>query len=48
LEKGRFKWPTDDGESTMSLTDEEMELLLGNAKLTQKIRRQEVTERVIF
>jgi len=48
LEKGRFKWPAADGGDTMTLTDEEMELLLGNAKLTQKLRRQEVKERVVF
>jgi len=48
LEKGRFKWPTAEDEPTMTLTDEELELLLGNARLTQKLRRQEVTERVVF
>jgi len=48
LEKGRFRWPSASGESTMTLTDEEMELLLGNSKLTQKLRRDEVKERVVF
>jgi len=48
LEKGRFKWPAVSDDNTMSLTDEEMTLLLGNAKLTQKLRRQEVKERVMF
>ena len=48
LEKGRFKWPAAGDDNTMSLSDEEMELLLGNAKLTQKLRRQDVKERVVF
>jgi transposase len=48
LEKGRFKWPAADGETTMALNDEEMRLLLGNAKITQKLLRNEVSERVIF
>jgi len=48
LEKGRFKWPAAGEDNIMTLTGEEMELLLGNAKLTQKLRRQEVKERVVF
>jgi len=31
----------------MMLTEEEMEYLLGSPKLTQKLKRQEVTQRVI-
>jgi len=48
LEKGRFRWPVAEDEPTMTLTDEELELLLGNARITQKLRRQEVKERVVF
>ena len=48
LEKGRFKWPAAGEDNIMTLNNEEMELLLGNAKLTQKLRRQEVKERVVF
>jgi len=47
LEKGRFKWPTMLGGATMTLTDEELAHLLGSTKLTRKLFRDEVTQRVI-
>lgn len=47
LEKGRFKWPTPGEEKTMSLDRAEMEHLLGSPKLAQKLKRQEITQRVI-
>jgi len=43
LEKGRFRWPTGEASGqTMTLTGEELGLLLGSPKVIQKIRRQEV------
>jgi len=47
LERGRFQWPSPGEEKTMVLTEEEMEHLLGSPKLAQKLKRQEVTQRVI-
>ncbi len=41
LEKGRFRWPDTNGSSTMSLTGEELRLLLGSPGVIQKIKRQE-------
>lgn len=45
LEKGRFRWPAEGGEATMTLTPAELEILLGGAKVELKIRRKEVIER---
>lgn len=42
LEKGRFRWPDSDGSSTMTLSDEELYLLLGSPRVIQKLKRQEV------
>jgi transposase len=42
LEKGRFRWPDTNGGDTMTLTGEELLLLLGSPKVIQKLRRQEV------
>ena len=47
LEKGHFKWPPPVGGATMILTDEELGHLLGGTKLTRKLLREEVTQRVI-
>ena len=47
LEKGRFKWPTVAGGATMALTDEELNHLLGNTKLTRKLLREEIIQRVV-
>jgi len=47
LERGRFQWPSTGEEKTMVLTEEEMEHLLGSPKLAQKLKRQEVAQRVI-
>jgi transposase len=46
LEKGRFKWPSKGKEGAMCLSGEELENLLAGTKLTCKILRKEVTERV--
>ena len=45
LEKGRFRWPALGEESTMTLTGEELSILLGGAKVELKLRRNEVFER---
>ena len=42
LEKGRFRWTDANDGNTMTLTSEELHLLLGSPKVIQKIRRQEV------
>ena len=42
LEKGRFRWPDANGGSTMTLTSEELHLLLGSPRIVQKLRRMEV------
>ena len=47
LEKGRFKWPTAAGGATMVLTDEELNHLLGSTKLTRKLLREEIAQRVV-
>lgn len=45
LEKGHFRWPGEGDASTMSLSGEELDILLGGAKVELKLRRNEVTER---
>ena len=45
LEKGRFRWPAPGEDATMNLTGEELNILLGGAKVELKLRRNEVTER---
>jgi len=42
LEKGRFRWPASDGNNTMTLTGEELYMLLGSPRVIQKLRRQAV------
>jgi len=43
LERGRFNWPQQlDDSRTMSLSGEELHLLLGGPGVVQKLRRQEV------
>jgi transposase len=46
LEKGRFKWPSTCESGTISLSGDELELLLESAKLSFKIRRKEVNWRI--
>jgi len=48
LEKGRFRWPASGEEATMTLTSEELNILLGSAKIELKFRRNEVTERRVI
>lgn len=42
LEKGRFRWPAPGDQDTMSLSGEELHLLLGSPRVMQKLKRQEV------
>lgn len=45
LEKGRFRWPAVGEEATMTLTGEELHILLGGARVELKLKRNEVFER---
>jgi transposase len=45
LEKGRFRWPAAGEEATMTLTGDELAILLGGARVELKIKRNEVTQR---
>lgn len=44
LEKGRFKWPAEGSEVTMTLTGEELSFLLGGTRVELKLKRTEVTQ----
>lgn len=45
LERGRFRWPGEGAEATLTFTSEELQVLIGGAKVELKIRRREVWER---
>lgn len=45
LEKGHFRWPAPGDDATMTLSGEELSILLGGARIEQKLKRNEVTER---
>ena len=45
LEKGHFRWPAPGEDATMTLSGEELAILLGGAKIELKLRRKEVSER---
>jgi transposase len=45
LEKGHFRWPTKGGETTMTLTGEELAFILGGTRVELKLKRREVLER---
>jgi transposase len=47
LEKGHFRWPAVGDEATMTLTGEELSILLGGARVELKLKRNEVSERRI-
>ena len=47
LERGRFRWPEEGGDNKMLLTNEELKCLIGSAKLEKKLKRNEVSERLI-
>jgi transposase len=42
LEKGRFRWPNSDESKTMTLSSEDLHLLLGSPRIIQKLKRQEL------
>jgi transposase len=48
LEKGRFRWPAAHSEATMTLTAEELSILLGGARVELKLRRNEVFGRKFY
>ena len=45
LEKGHFRWPAVGDSATMTLTGEELSILLGGARVELKLKRDEVFER---
>jgi len=45
LEKGRFRWPEPGSDATMTLTGEELTILLGGTRIELKLKRNEVIER---
>ncbi len=47
LEKGHFRWPQPGEEPTMMLDAGELGILLSGARIEQKLKRAEVTERRI-
>ena len=47
LERGKLRWPSENEDNKMILTGEELAVLIGSAKLEKKLRREEVTERLI-
>jgi transposase len=48
LERGHFRWPEPGGNATLELSSAELEVLIGSAKLAQKLQRQEVSHTRIF
>jgi transposase len=48
LEKGRFRWPVEGEEAAMTLSGEELSVLLDGAKVEMKLKRKSVTERKIM
>ena len=47
LEKGRFRWPLPGETPTMTLTENDLSILLGGVKVELKLKRKEVFERNI-
>lgn len=45
LEKGHFKWPGEGDGAVMTLTTDELAILLGGAKIELKLKRNEVKQR---
>jgi len=48
LEKGHFKWPAEGDATTMTLTSEELAIVLGGAKVELKLRRNEVLQQRVI
>ncbi len=42
IEKGRFHWPEKDGDEIMSLTRQELEVLIASTRLRSKLKRREI------
>ena len=42
IEKGRFGWPDDNGENTMTLTRDELDILIGGTRLSSKLKRRDI------
>ena len=47
LEKGHIKWPEPGDTPTMTLTGEDLTVLLGGVRVELKLKRNEVTERKV-
>ena len=45
LEKGRFRWPAPGEDATITLTDDELNILLGGAKVELKLRGKDIFQR---
>lgn len=45
LEKGHFRWPESGDEATMTLSSEELHILLGGTRVALKLKRNDVVER---
>ncbi|RXE57944.1 IS66 family insertion sequence element accessory protein TnpB [Acetivibrio mesophilus] len=48
LERGRFRWPTEEDSATMILDVNELACLIDSARLEKKLSRKEVLERQIL
>ena len=48
LERGRFRWPQPGSEPTMLLSPDDLQTLINGARIEQKLKRKEVTERKIM
>ena len=48
LEKGHFRWPAPGEEATMTLTGDELSILLSGTRIERKLKRNEVTERRVI
>lgn len=44
LEKGHFRWPASGTEQTLTLTGEELSILLGGTRVELKLKREELTD----
>jgi len=47
LERGRFRWPAEGHEATMTLSGEELSYLIGGTRLELKLKRASVTEKKV-
>jgi transposase len=47
LEKGHFRWPSENAEPTLELTSKELLTLLDGSKVERKLKGDEVKERIL-